>query len=198
VNTFALSDAMHVLAAIRVYHQPQDTSDATAQAWSMALSHAGITSRTDAVHAVVTHYTTPGKDRWITPADVVAGVRQIRRARLEHSDQILPTTDPDDVRAWMAARRAGVKALGDGAITALPAPSGEVAPRLRAALPSVFRRPQRPLSVTAEGGEKPPVKATPARTVTESDAARMEAERERQQSALQAVIAASQLESEAS
>lgn len=185
MTRFSRADALHLLAAIRVFHQPQDTSDVTANGWSIALSQAGISSRDDAVQAAVTHYTTPGMDKWITPADVVAGVRRIRRARLEHSGQIVPDVDPDDVPAWLAARRAGLKALADGTVTALPPSPGQVDPRVAAAIPGLLKRPPRPAAITAEGGQKPRKAAPPAPTVTPAATAEMEAERARQLRALE-------------
>jgi hypothetical protein len=89
MTTISKSETAKVLAIIRGLHQPQDIGDVTVSAWHMTLAHAGVTSRADAVQAVVRHYATPGTDRWIGPADVIAGVKAIRTERLEQ------VTDPD-------------------------------------------------------------------------------------------------------
>lgn len=125
-----------------------------------------------------------GRVRYIAPVDILAEVRRIRGERLEHSDQLLPDVDPDDVPAWLAARRAGLRALADGTITAPPAAQGQIDMRVAAALPGVFQRPPRPLAITADGGDRPRKVAPPAPTVHEADAAAMEAERVRQLAAL--------------
>jgi hypothetical protein len=132
-----------VVGKIRTYHQPQDIGDATITSWHEALTDAGVTSRADAIQAVVQHYATPGAERWITPGDIIAGIRRIRRARLEHADQILPDVDPDNVQAWLTARRNTLQEVADGRLTPPEPPTGVPGPRLQTITAQAFPRPPR-------------------------------------------------------
>lgn len=107
-----------VLARIRVYHGAQDTGAGATKAWTDALTYAGVTSLDDAIHAVVRHYTTPGANRWITPGDVVAGIRAIRDDRLDRTELPVPNVDPDDPRAGNDEIRALRSAIADGVFDA--------------------------------------------------------------------------------
>lgn len=102
-------EAIHLLARVAAYdHRQVGTADV--DAWTETL--ADIT-HADATQAVDTHYRrtrTP-----ITPADVYAEVRRIRRDRLDHAGRTpQPPVDPDDVHTWLAARRAQLAAIADG------------------------------------------------------------------------------------
>lgn len=67
----------------------------------------------DAKTAVKAHYANT-RD-WIMPADVRAGVKRLRRDRVEHADvKFEPTCDPDDPRAYIRQLRAHRRAFGDG------------------------------------------------------------------------------------
>lgn len=174
------ADALLVLTKIKLFHPPQDDTDDTCRAWAQALTYAGVASVQDAIDAVQRRYATPGANPWITPGDVVAGVRAIRSKRLDSSDAILPDVDPDQVQDWLKARRAGLAALADGRIQP-PAPieGGRVPTELRgrvslspARMASVVRRPERPLPVHYGSEPLPPVKVITAEEVDQLEAAR--------------------------
>lgn len=74
----------------------------SATAWAEVLP-ASITFD-DARAAAVAHFRDcPGV--YLTPAHVVAGVREARLARLRAVPDPLPAVDPDDVQAFQLARR---------------------------------------------------------------------------------------------
>lgn len=123
---------------------------------------------------------------FVAPVDIITEVKAIRRARLEHSDRILPDIDPDDVPGWLAARRAGIAALADGTLDVIPpAADGALDGRLRAALPALFRRPPRP--ATTDYHPTAPRAIAPPQTLPTDEAERMETERRRQLAALEAM-----------
>jgi len=118
MSVITWEDAALVVAKVRTFHQPQDIGDSTITSWQEALNAAGVKSRTDAVHAVIRHYATPGNDKWITPADVVSGVKAIRSARLENVTESDLTPDiGHGVHAadWVQTLRARIALVADGA-----------------------------------------------------------------------------------
>jgi hypothetical protein len=56
-----------------------------------------------------------GVERWVTPGDIRAGVRDIRRARLRLNPPPVPEVDPDDTRAYLAAYKAQAAGIAAGA-----------------------------------------------------------------------------------
>lgn len=178
-----LNETTRLCKAIATIKPAQAFDEETPAFWSMILADVRYE---DARQAVIN---LGGKTRFIDPADILAEVKAIRRERLEHADRILPDADPDDVQAWLAARRRGIQALADGeAKPPAPRPAVPVEPRLAAALPSVFHRVPRPPAITADGGPRP-AKAAPSPTVPDRAAADMEAERRRQLDALAQLVA---------
>ena len=90
------ADALVILTRIKLYHSPQDDSDATCQAWAEALNYAGVTNLRDADEAVKRHYTTPGANPFITPGDIAGRYREIRRERVAgiNDGDLTPDVDP--------------------------------------------------------------------------------------------------------
>lgn len=129
-----------------------------------------------------------GKTRFIDPADLIAEVKAIRRERLEHSDRILPDVGPDDVGAWLAARREGVRALADGRVDPPKPPPAALDGWLAEALPRVLPRPSRVVAAI-EGGPRPS-RVAPVAALSAQDAARLEAERDRQRAELAPLVEA--------
>ena len=115
-DDFTKDDTRHVLATIRGFHGAQDIGESVVRLWTVALNYGKLTSRSDAVEAVVRHYSTTGCNQWITPGDVIGGVGAIRAARLEgvNDGDLTPDLDPDlparDYVATMQARGAAVMA----------------------------------------------------------------------------------------
>lgn len=58
----------------------------------------------DAKTVVLDHYR--ASSQWLDCASVLAGVKQLRSARLAGVEQIVPGADPDDVPAYLAETRA--------------------------------------------------------------------------------------------
>lgn len=90
----------------------------------------------DAEASVKDHY---GREtRRVMPADVIAGVRRIRRDRVEGADASFTFDgDPDDVQGYQRALLAHRKAIGDGAAPPpLPPLTVSVPPK---AIASTFR-----------------------------------------------------------
>ena len=109
--------AYDVLSAIKGLHNPQDTSDSVVTLWASAFRYAGITSTGDAVEAVVRHYSTEGANQWITPGDVIAGVKTIRAARIKgiNDGDLTPDLDPFiPAREYVDTLQARAAAVMDG------------------------------------------------------------------------------------
>ncbi len=91
----------------------REVSEATAISWAEALE--GIRLQ-DAIDAVVEHYS--HTRQWIMPADIRAGVRAMRNARinavLQGAEPAPPAELVDDVAAYNEWRRGFNRALGDG------------------------------------------------------------------------------------
>lgn len=86
----------------------------------------------DASTAVTEHYTRTSD--WIGVAEVRAGVKRIRAARLARADTVSPpAVDPDNVPAYLDAYRAQRRRIADGhpVPDARELPSRPVAPLLR-------------------------------------------------------------------
>lgn len=80
--------------------------EVTIAAWHDLIGHLDFT---DACEAVRVHRRRSAE--YLLPAHVVAGVRDIRRARLAACPDPLPDVDPDDVAAFQAARRRLIRSL---------------------------------------------------------------------------------------
>lgn len=104
------AEAALLLGQIAAFDR-RTVGDADVLAWQAALHDVSLA---DSRSAVVDHYR--GSSEWLTPARVIAGVKAIRRQRLEHADRILPAADPDDPAAYIAQLRAGRAALASGRI----------------------------------------------------------------------------------
>jgi len=86
-----------------------------AEVWADALDDVEFDEAQVAVRALVKARS--GAERWVTPGDVRAGVRDIRRARLAAAGPVLPDVDPDDVAAYQARRRELVAQVASGRIS---------------------------------------------------------------------------------
>jgi hypothetical protein len=105
-----LDTAAAVLAKASLYDQSFARPDAgIAVAWSSLI---GELDRADALQAVEDHY--GAQTRRLMPADILAGVKRIRAARLERDPEPAPDADPDDVYAYKAALLAGRNRVADG------------------------------------------------------------------------------------
>lgn len=123
-----------ILGRIKAFHYQQDVGESVISAWHDALRFAGVQSERDAFDAVVRHYATPGCNPWITPGDVVAGVRAIRLEREAKvarqgsatDGDLTQDVDPNDIPAYLATLRARREAIWAGATLdqalALPLP----------------------------------------------------------------------------
>lgn len=177
------TETAHLCRVVSALAPAQKFDDETPAVWHAVLVDIRLPDALEAVKLIAR------RERFIAPSDIAAEVARLRRERLEHADRVLPDVDPDDVKGWLEARRAGIKALADGAEPPPAAPAGELDGRVRAAIPGVFRRPPRILRVAIEGGEKPPQRAVkPPPTLPEKAAADAERERARQAAALEALI----------
>lgn len=177
-----IRETTKICKAIASIKPAQKFEEETAAIWQAVLADVRYEDARQAIINIA------GRNPWIGADDIITEVKAIRRERLEHADRVLPDVDPDDVTAWLAARRAGIRALADGAPPPAAA-AGELDGRVRAAIPGVFRRPPRILRVAIEGGEKPPQRAVkPPPTLPEKAAADAERERARQAAALEALI----------
>lgn len=178
-----ISETARICRAIASMKPAQRFDDETPAFWQLALADVRYEDARDAVVGLARNRGFIGTD------DIVTEVRRIRTERTKAADRILPDVDPDDVHAWLAARRAGVTALADGRTDPPPAIEGQQDSRLRAALPSMFRRP--PRALPADYGDRPRPKAIEApRDVAPSEAERLERERQRQLAALAEMAAA--------
>lgn len=111
------ADALLILTKIRTFHGPQDTGTSVCHSWAEALNYAGVASVPDALQAVVRHYSTPGCNQWITPGDVVAGVKAIRAERMQgvNDGDLTPDLDPfAPARDYVATTQARAAAVMDG------------------------------------------------------------------------------------
>lgn len=177
------SNLAKILGTANLIDPRVEVSEASVLTWHTLI---GDLTAKDVAEAVEHHYATSSAR--IMPADVRAAVKTIRGARLDGVDVDVPDVDPDDTAAWLAALRTNRAARADGALPP-PAPQPEeLDPRVRAALPAVFRRPARPLAVAAEGGEKPRAVAPPAREVPRAEADVLERERARQLARLSGML----------
>lgn len=122
--------------AIAALAPAQKFDDETPAIWSVVLAGVRYEDAREAVVAIAQ------RQAFIAPADVIAEVRRIRRNRLASADRMLPDVDPDDVPAWLAARRGQLAALADGDLEAPPVLDAPQDARLTRALPHVFRRPE--------------------------------------------------------
>ena len=210
VDPFYDDMACQVLSMVATFHQSQDDGDATTTGWGLALQVNRVPSVSDAVEAVVRHYTDPGNNPFIEPAHVIAGVRAIRARRLIEAkfDQITPAVDPDrpdfdaayrkelaalrtaicngvlDVDAYRAGR---VCLTGPAPMRALEGPKGQ-----HVELSRVFRRPERPTE--SDYGAEPvrsAARVVVPKTVSPAQAEAMEAERERGRRALELLMSTS-------
>lgn len=117
MTDFDAGDALAVLTQIKLYHQPQDNSDAVAVAWARALSGAGVTNVNDAMAAVDRHYSTPGANRWIIPGDVIRHYRELRYERIAdiQDGELTPDLDPHaSGREYARTTQARAAAMMDG------------------------------------------------------------------------------------
>lgn len=78
-------------------------------AWAETLPDVALT---DARAVVVEHYA--ASTDWLMPAHIRAGVKRIRRDRLERAPQVVPDADPDDPVAWRQALLDGRMRAADG------------------------------------------------------------------------------------
>ncbi len=101
-------DATRVLTLAASYDQ-RTIGEADALAWAKAL---GDINQDDACDAVTEHYR--NETRRLMPADVLAGVRRIRNARLAADPEQVPDADPDDVLAYQRALREQRHRVADG------------------------------------------------------------------------------------
>lgn len=80
--------------------------------WADALDDVDFTDAQAAARTLARART--GGERWVTPGDIRAGVRDIRRARLRANPLPVPAVDPDDARAYLAAFKAQVADVASG------------------------------------------------------------------------------------
>jgi len=101
-------DATRVLTLAASYDQ-RTIGETDALAWAKVL---GDTNIDDAFQAIVDHYSR--ETRRLMPADVLAGVRRIRNARLAEVPEEVPDADPEDVLAYQLALREQRHRVADG------------------------------------------------------------------------------------
>jgi hypothetical protein len=114
------------LLAMCAAYDARTIGDTDVLAWAQALADIPAT---DAQTAIIDHY--QRETRRAMPADVITGVRRIRRDRLEHADATFRPSDaatdnPHLYRAELAAHR---RAIGDGHTPPQPALTRAVPPR---------------------------------------------------------------------
>ena len=107
------SEALVLLAKAATFDNRKNLDDDTALSWAQALDGIRLI---DAMDAVVEHYSHTRE--FIMPADIRAGARKMRQARidavLQGSEPAPPAELVDDVTAYNEWRRRFNRALGDG------------------------------------------------------------------------------------
>lgn len=98
---WTLADAYELLAVAQSFDR-RTVGDFDAEAWRRAMTGVDLD---DAKQAVVRHYT--HSTDWVMPAHVRQHEKLIRRERLEGLEVFTPDADPDDVPAYLEARRTG-------------------------------------------------------------------------------------------
>jgi hypothetical protein len=97
----SLADVARVLAVAQSYDN-RKVDEVVVESWHRVLGHLEYD---DALTAVHRHYAT-SRD-WMMPIDVIDGSKLIRRERLEAVEKYTPDADPDDIPAYLEARRIG-------------------------------------------------------------------------------------------
>lgn len=137
------AEAAHLLALCSAFDN-RTIGDADVLAWADVLADVPFIDAKTAVKAFYGRET-----RRVMPADVKAGVRLIRRDRLDRADASFRYLgDPDDTDEYARQLAAHRRAIGDGAEPVMP-----VLERDRPSdreLQSVFRRPPRALEAVRE------------------------------------------------
>lgn len=109
-------DVVDILTMIAASDDRRTPTEADVAFWLMALTEGRVTSRDDAIAAVVKHSATSAA--WIKPVHVIEGVRAIRNARLEQCPpdrDLMAGLDPDMPGAeWARIYRERRTMIADG------------------------------------------------------------------------------------
>ena len=151
----------------------QKFADETPAVWARVLADYRLKDAVDAALDLC------GRQNFVSPADIITGIRALRAKRLEGIDRIRHLADGND--EW----RALIRRVGDGDVegpsVAVENPDGVRA--VEASIRDVFPRPPRPLPIDHVRPALPP-----APTVSPEQSRAMEAERARQEAELRALI----------
>lgn len=101
------SEAAVLLAMMAAYDR-RTIGETDAMAWASALNDIRLE---DAQFVANEHYRQ--STDWLMPAHIVAGVKRLRRDRLERCVP-MPDADPDDVQEWLTEYRRDIRDIGDG------------------------------------------------------------------------------------
>lgn len=113
----------------------QKFDEYTPDAWGLLLEDVRFTDAKQAVTIVAR------KQPWVSPAEIIAEVKKIRRKRIDEYGPITPPADldPDNTVAYREWWRDVQRAIADGDMRPKEL---ELPKRDMSALPRVFRRPE--------------------------------------------------------
>lgn len=169
-----VAETTRLCRAIAGVAPAQRFEDETPALWAGILADVRLADALEAVKRLAR------RQAFIAPADIVGEVRAIRARRLDGVDRLAHLADTPE--QW----REIIRRVADGDVTVPAAVEGTQDPRVRAALPGVFRKPPKPLAID----RAEPKAAPPPVVVDEREAAVAEDERRRQLDALSALLAA--------
>lgn len=132
-----VSEAALLCAYVQALAPAQTFAEETAVAWATVLGDVRLVDARTAVTRLVRR---DGVE-FVAPGQIRQEVVRIRRERLAGVDDVPVPADPDDVQAWLAARRRVIAWIGDGGAAPPPLPVTASPGRLRALTAGVFRGP---------------------------------------------------------
>lgn len=196
------SDILSLFSYIKAVHPPFDDGDASSMMWRMALTCAGITSLSDAQHAVAMFYSNPDiQDPWIKPGHVIKYVKQIRSQRTSKVETIIPRQNPDDPIKYIEEKKRIVSSIADNTTSTMRAiesqqetyiPPSSFFERIKKQTkldPSKITRHIPPVDIMRDGQEKPRTRyVKPPRQPTQQEIDAAETNRARQLQLLETMI----------